>query len=148
MPKSKIAIDLDDTLGRAFIHELNNEVLGFQIRPYGIDLLELLQPKYDICIWTISSRWYLDKVLKYGLGKHFTETYSSDELPGAWKDIRTINATYLIDDNPYHQESAKSNGLSGDHYIIVPAYGSPEDEADPELWARMVKQVLLPSIDL
>jgi FMN phosphatase YigB (HAD superfamily) len=39
----------------------------------------------------------------------------------------------LVDDSPHHREAASRLGLAA-AYIVVPAYGSPEDQADPLGW--------------
>jgi hypothetical protein len=132
----RIAFDLDETLGVPVID--GNVMVGFQLRPGCGELLGKLQPKYHLCLWTVSSRRYLDKVLAFGLSRWFAETYSWDELPAAWKDVRQIRADLLVDDSRHHREGAMKHGLA-DRYVVVPAYGSPEDEADPLGWVRMVE---------
>jgi NLI interacting factor-like phosphatase len=136
--KQRIAIDLDLTLGEAIIHPLSNSVLGFRKRPGCIEFLEQLRQRYTLCLWSIGSRWYVDTVLAFDLGRYFDETYSWDEMSGEWKDIRRINAEYLIDDNPAYREKARDAGIEADRYVLVPAYGSPEDTADPLLWIRQI----------
>jgi hypothetical protein len=64
-----------------------------------------------------------------------------DELPGAWKDVRRIEADLLVDDSPHHREAAAKHGLA-DRYLVVPVYGSPEDTASPLEWVRLIEQVL------
>jgi hypothetical protein len=46
-----------------------------------------------------------------------------------------------VDDSPHHREAAAKHGLA-DRYVVVPAYGSPEDAADPLRWARLVEQAV------
>jgi hypothetical protein len=132
----RIAFDLDETLGVPLI--AGAAVVGFQVRAGGLDLLARLRPRCTLCLWSVSSRRYLDKVLASGLAGWFAETYSWDELPGAWKDVGRIGADLLVDDSPHHRETAAQRGLA-DRYLVVPAYGSPEDEADPLAWARSVE---------
>jgi hypothetical protein len=80
----------------------------------------------------------VDKALSFGLRKWFAETYSWDELPAPWKDVRLIQANFLVDDSPHHKEAAKAVGLEAS-YIVVPQYGGPEDADDPLGWARQVE---------
>jgi hypothetical protein len=80
----------------------------------------------------------VDRALSFGLGSWFAETYTWDELPGRWKDVRRIRADWLVDDSPHHREAAARHGLEA-AYLVVPAYGSPEDTADPLGWVRQVE---------
>jgi hypothetical protein len=135
----RIAFDLDETLGVPLIE--GNAIVGFQARPGCLELLGRLRPRFTLCLWSVSSRRYLDKVLGFGLSEWFAETYSWDELPAAWKDVRRIRADLLVDDSPHHREAAARNGLE-DHYVVVPVYGGPEDTADPHAWVRLVEQAV------
>lgn len=139
MPKPLIAFDLDETLGVPVI--VNESIIGFRLRDGCTELLEQLRQSYTLCLWTVSSRAYLNKALSFGLGAFFTQTYSWDELPATWKDVRKIGAAYLIDDSPHHRERAAQYGLAA-RYIVVAAYGNREDFADSLLWARQVREVL------
>src|SRR5262249_526374 len=94
-----------------------------------------------LCLWSVSSRRYLDKVLSFGLSGWFRETYSWDELPAPWKDARRINADLLIDDSPHHREAAAKHGLA-DCYVVVPGYGGPEGRADPVAGVRQVERAV------
>ena len=136
----RIAFDLDETLGTPIVS--STEVEGFNFRTGCEDLLEELQRSYNLILWTASTRRYLDKILQFGLNHFFQETYSWDELSGwNWKDIRQINADYLIDDSPEYQQKAELFGLQ-DQYIVVPAYGSPDDQQDPFLWLALIRNRL------
>lgn len=137
----RIAFDLDETLGVPLIE--GNTIVGFQARPGCLDLLERLRPHFTLCLWSVSSRRYLNKVLSFGLGDWFAEIFSWDELPGSWKDVRQIKADFLVDDSPHHRDAAMKYGLA-DRYIIVPAYGCHEDVADPLAWVRQVEKVVFP----
>jgi hypothetical protein len=95
-----------------------------------------------LCLWTVSPRRYLDKALKAGLSEWFVEAYSWDEMPGEWKDVRRIGADYLVDDSPHHREMGTKHGIE-EAYIVVPAFGSPEDMRDPLGWVRLVEGALL-----
>jgi hypothetical protein len=132
----RIAFDLDETLGVPCIE--GAEIVGWQLRPGCLDLLARLQPRFVLCLWSVSNRRYVDRALSFGLGAWFAETYSWDELPVRWKDVRRIRADFLVDDSPYHRSSARALGLES-AYIVVPQYGSPEDDADPLLWVRQVE---------
>jgi hypothetical protein len=135
----RIAFDLDETLGVPLID--GDAIVGFQVRSGCLDLLERLRPHFALCLWSVSSRRYLDKVLSFGLSGWFVVTYSWDELPGPWKDVRRIGADFLMDDSPHHRDAATRYGLA-DRYLVVPAYGSPEDVADPLAWVRLVEEAV------
>jgi hypothetical protein len=136
----RIAFDLDETLGVPIIE--GTKIVGFQWRRGCLELLKKLCNIYEICLWSVGSRQYVDQVLSFGLNDYFIETYSWDELPCTWKDVRKLRIDYLIDDSEHHRQAAKNYGLTK-HYIVIPAYGSPEDVADPMLWVKKIEQVLL-----
>ena len=140
MKKPRIAIDLDETLGATVTD--STSIIGFRLRDGCLELLKQLDSKYHLVLWTVAYRSYLNKVLAFGLKDYFRETYSWDEIKQTWKDIRQINVEYLIDDDEYHREAAKKDGLES-HYLIVPAYGSPEDEKHPLGWVQQIKEKLL-----
>jgi hypothetical protein len=133
----RVAFDLDETLGVPLIED--NAIVGFQCRPGCLELLERLQSHFTLCLWSVSSRRYVDKCLSFGLSSWFAETYSWEDLSGSWKDVRRIRADLLVDDSPHHREAAKKHGLA-DRYVVVPIYGSPEGAADPSAWVRLVEQ--------
>jgi hypothetical protein len=135
----QIAFDLDETLGVPLIE--GSSIVGFQLRPGCVALLERLRPRFTLLLWSVSGRHYVDRCLSFGLAAWFAETYSWDELPGAWKDIRRIGADLLVDDSPHHREAAAMHGLA-DRYVVVSVYGGPEDAADPLAWARLVEQAV------
>jgi hypothetical protein len=89
-----------------------------------------LRPHFTLLLWSVSGRGYLDRCRSFGLSGWFAETYSWDEMPSSWKDVRRIKADLLVDDGPHHREAAMKHGLA-DRYVVVPAYGGPEDAADP-----------------
>jgi hypothetical protein len=136
----RIAFDLDETLGVPLIE--GEAIVGFQCRAGCLELLGRLRPHFTLCLWSVSGRRYLDKVLSFGLSGWFAETYSWDELPSPWKDVRRINADFLVDDSPHHREAAARHGLA-DRYIVVPVYGGPEDAADPLTWVWLVERAVL-----
>jgi hypothetical protein len=111
------------------------------MRPGCADLLNRLQEQFGLVLWSVSPRRYVDKALSFDLGRWFTESHSWDELPARWKDVRELRADFLVDDSPHHREAAEKFGLAA-AYIIVPAYGSPEDLADPLGWVRLVESVV------
>jgi hypothetical protein len=132
----RIAFDLGETLGLPIIDGAT--MVGWQSRPGCLELLARLQGRFVLCLWSVSSRRYVDKALSFGLGRWFAESYSWDEIPARWKDVRQIRADFLVDDSPHHRESARMLGMEL-AYIVVPPYGSPEDSADPLAWVRMVE---------
>ncbi|HZS09230.1 MAG TPA: hypothetical protein VFD58_30635 [Blastocatellia bacterium] len=137
--RQRIAFDLDETLGVPVID--GDSITGFRLRDGAADLLNRLRLSHSLLLWTVSNRSYLDKALSYGLSAYFAETYSWDDLAVSWKDIRRINADYLIDDSEHHKEEARKYGIA-DSYIVIAAYGSPEDQDDPLLWIRQIELVL------
>jgi hypothetical protein len=138
--KPRIAIDLDETLGATVTDA--TFIIGFRLRDGCPQLLKRLKLKYHLVLWTVASRTYLNKVLTYGLKDIFQETYSWDEIAQSWKDVREIQVEFLIDDEEYFMEIAKQHGLES-HYIIVPAYGSQEDQEEPLKWVRQIEEKLL-----
>lgn len=132
----RIAFDLDETLGVPVI--VGATMVGWQVRPGCLDLLARLRNRFALCLWTVSRRGYVDKALSFGLGDWFAETYSWDERPARWKDVRQIRADFLVSAGPHHREVGRGAGLES-AYIVVPQYGSPEDAADPLAWVRLVE---------
>jgi hypothetical protein len=137
----RVAFDLDETLGVPLIE--GDAIIGFQVRLGCLELLGRLRPRFTLCLWSVSGRRYVEKCLSFGLSAWFAETYSWDELPASWKDVRRIGADLLVDDSPHHREAAARHGL-GDRYVVVPVYGSPEDAADPLAWVRLVERAAGP----
>ena len=137
--RKRLAFDLDETLGTAIVD--SQKVVGFNTRHGTFTLLDQLSNHYELILWTVSNRVYLDKVLAYGMAKYFEETYSWDEISEKWKDIRKIRADFLVDDSDYHRGIAAQYGLES-NYIIVPAYGSLEDQRKPLLWIDIIKDSL------
>ena len=143
--KPRIAFELDNTLGEVLVHHLSNNVIGLSMRPGCIDLLSRAQSQYTLCLWTTSSRWYLDAAMSFGLKPFFEETYAGDEIVCDWKDVRRLGLIYLIDDSVWHRDHAAKEGLDTTPYIVVPAYRSLEDQNDPHLWVRVVDNTLFGS---
>jgi hypothetical protein len=132
----RIAFDLDETLGVPLIDGQN--VIGWQLRPGCAELLDRLRIDFELVLWSVSSRRYVDKALSFGLERWFGESHSWDEVQARWKDVRQLRADWLMDDSPNHLQVAERFGLAS-RYIVVPAYGSPEDTADPLAWVRLVE---------
>jgi hypothetical protein len=135
----RIAFDLDETLGVPIIEV--STIVGFQTRPGCLELLERLRGRFTLVLWSVSGRRYVDKCLSFGLSGWFAETYSWDEMPASWKDVRRIEADFLVDDSPHHREAMAKHGLA-DRYVVVPIYGGPEDGADPLAWVRLVERAV------
>lgn len=131
----RIAFDLDECPGVPIITEKGKS--GFQFRKGALELLESLKQNHDLILWSVSKCVYVNKVLSYGLNIYFSESYSWDDIPSIWKDIRKINLDFLIDDSPHHKVEAKNHNLE-QHYIIVPAYRSKKDEDEPHLWIEVI----------
>ena len=135
-----IAFDLDETLGAPITD--GRALIGFQIRTGATDLLDALAPRFRLILWTVSSRQYATKCLSFGLARHFARMITWDDVTGSWKDLREVSADYLVDDSPHHRAAAVKHGLDPSGYIVIPAYGSPEDSADPLLWTRHIRASL------
>lgn len=133
----RIAFDLDETLGVPVVDSAN--VIGWQMRAGCAELLQRLHTRAELCLWSVAGRRYVETALSFGLGQWFSSVYTWDELPGPWKDIRRIRANFLVDDSPHHREAAQREGIEAG-YIVVPAYGTPEDSADPMEWVRLVEE--------
>ncbi len=137
--KLRIAFDLDETLGVPIID--GSEMTGFLLRKGCIPLLEKLKLNYELVIWTVSNRSYLNKILSYRLKDFFSETYSWDELQISWKDIRKIQADYLIDDSETYKEEAFKHGIA-EKYLVITAYGSKKDFEDALFWVKEIEDFL------
>lgn len=144
-PRLRVAFELDETLGMPITN--GRAITGFQLRPGAADLLARLKPYHELVLWTVGSRSHVNKCLSFGLNKYFQKTFSWDDLPDRWKDVRKAQVDYLIDSNEEHRELARKLNLES-KYILVPAYGSMEDEEDPTLWAHMVEDLLVPKAPL
>jgi hypothetical protein len=96
----RIAFDLDETLGVPLIE--GQTVVGWQMRSGSAELLDRLRAGFDLVLWSVSPRRYVDKALSDGLGRWFAESHSWDELPARWKDVRRLRADWLVDDSPHH----------------------------------------------
>ena len=139
LPRKRIAFDLDETIGVPVIDGI--EIVGFRFREGCIDFLKKLQKDFDLILWTVSNRRYVEKVLSFGLNQFFVETYSWDDISTSWKDVRKINADYLIDDSKNHFEEAQKNGIA-DQYIVIEPFGSPKDFENPLYWIEQIEEVL------
>jgi len=135
----RLAFDLDETLGVPLID--GTAIVGFQCRPGCLDLLGRLRERFVLCLWSVGGRRYVDRCLSFGLAAYFAETYTWEELPAAWKDVRRIAADLLVDDSPHHRDEAARHGLA-DRYVVVPIYGGPDDTADPLAWVRLIETAL------
>jgi FMN phosphatase YigB (HAD superfamily) len=135
----RIAFDLDETLGVPIIEGAT--LVGWQMRPGCLDLLARLRRQFALCLWSVSNRPYVDKALSFGLARWFSETYSWDEVPAPWKDVRQLQMDFLVDDSPIHLEAARKVGIES-AYILVPQYGSPDDAEDPLRWLRLVESAV------
>jgi len=137
--RKRIAFDLDETLGVPQID--GAEIVGFRFREGCVELLQRLEKDFELILWTVGSRRYVEKIVAFGLRKFFPEVYAWEDISTSWKDVRRIGADYLIDDSPHHFEEARKNGLTA-HYIVIEAFGSPADFKDPHLWIRQIEEVL------
>jgi phosphoglycolate phosphatase-like HAD superfamily hydrolase len=136
-----VAFDLDETLGVPVTD--GRSVIGFQLRAGADELLRELAAHYRLVLWSVSSRAYVEKALDFALRPFFASAYTWDDAPAPWKDVRTLGVDYLVDDSEHHLQAARRHGLES-RYILIPAYGSPADLADPAEWVRIVRAVLLP----
>jgi hypothetical protein len=138
--KKRVIFDLDETLGTPILDY--ERIVGFNIRSGTLTLLKKLIIKYDLILWSVSNRNYVNVALKNDLEIFFKEIYSWNEIQLSWKDIRAINGDYLIDDSQYYKDMAKKEGLD-EFYIIIPSFGDKADINDPFLWIRIIEKSLL-----
>jgi hypothetical protein len=94
----RIAFDLDETLGVPLVDGPN--VVGWQMRAGAAELLDRLHLDFELVLWSVSPRRYVDKALAFGLGRWFAESHTWNELPTRWKDLRLVRADFLVDDSP------------------------------------------------
>src|SRR5262249_24552445 len=113
-------------------------VVGWQMRSGSADLLDRLRNVFQLVLWSVSPRRYVDKALAAGLSGWVTESYSWDEMPSPWDDVRRLRVDWLVEDSPHHAQKGAECGLAS-KYIIVPSYGSPEDVAEPLAWVKLVE---------
>ena len=140
--RKRIVLDVDETLGMPLVD--GRHVTGYQLRTGARELLEDLSRKHELILWSSSNRQYLVKLLKFGLAKYFRRTVTYDEVPAPWKDIRKVGADFLVDFSDHHKHVAEQQGIAKG-YIVVPAYGSVEDEQDPLEWTRIVRAGIQPA---
>lgn len=137
--RKRIAFDLDETLGVPVIQDV--EIIGFRFREGSKELLQKLEKDFDLILWTVSNRSYVDKILAFGLKKYFSEIYCWEDISTSWKDVRRIKADFLIDDSPHHFEKAEKEGISN-RYIVIEPFGSPKDFENPVYWVEQIEEVL------
>lgn len=142
-PRLRVAFELDETLGMPITN--GRAITGFQLRPGAGELLQRLRMFHELVLWTVGSRSHVNKCLSFGLNKYFQKTFSWDDLPDRWKDVRKVHVDYLVDSSEEHRELAAKVGIES-KYILIPAYGAPEDERDPRAWARRVEELLVPKM--
>lgn len=104
-PLRRLAFDLDETLGVPVIE--GAIMVGWQLRPGCADLLDRLKNRFELVLWSVSPRRYVDKAIAFGLGRWFDESHSWDEVPSEWKDVRRLSVDWLVDDSPHHSEAAR-----------------------------------------
>lgn len=138
--RKRIAFDLDETLGVPIIDGV--EIVGFRFREGCNELLQRLEKNFDLILWTVSNRSYVEKILAFGLKKYFSEIYCWEDISTSWKDVRRINADFLIDDSSHHFEKALEEGIS-QHYLVIEPFGSPKDVENQFLWIEQIEEFLL-----
>ena len=121
-----VVFDMDNTLADEF---------GKKVRPGVIDLLERLKAEgFVLALWTSSTRQRAEDILAlHGLDGYFSQfVFREDYDPeneGLPKDIRRIDGTYLVDDDPEQIRYAKSIKRAG--FLIKPYRGgSTPDTAE------------------
>jgi phosphoglycolate phosphatase-like HAD superfamily hydrolase len=137
--RKRIAFDLDETLGVPVIDSA--EIVGFRFREGCDDVLQKLEKDFDLILWTVSNRSYVEKILGFGLRKYFSEVYCWEDISTSWKDVRRINADFLIDDSRHHFEEAAKNGIA-ERYIVIEPFGSPKDFENSLHWIEQIEEVL------
>jgi FMN phosphatase YigB (HAD superfamily) len=137
----RIAFDLDETLGVPILDGAT--MIDWQVRPGALEVLATLRERFTLLLWSVAPRRYVEKALSFGLRAFFAEVFAWEDLPGSWKDVRRVAADWLIDDSPHHREAAAQAGIA-DRYLVIPAYGSPEDGPDPLAWAQLITATVYP----
>lgn len=137
--RQRIAFDLDETLGVPIIDGV--EIIGFRFREGCEELLQRFEKDFNLILWTVSNRRYVEKILSFGLMKYFSEIYCWEDISTSWKDVRRIKADFLIDDSRHHFEKALEEGIS-ERYIVVEPFGSPKDFENPLFWIEQIDEVL------
>lgn len=120
----KIAVDMDNTLFDDF---------GQRVRPGILALLaELKADGHELVLWTSSTRERAvrilaeHKVVPLFASLRYREDYDPGNT-GAVKDLRTIGADAIIDDDPKHVDFARSIGKLG---ILVTSFRGAPLKAD------------------
>ena len=131
IPRGKtIVFDLDNTIADEF---------GAKLRPGIKGLLSVLKKDYRLLLWTNSARLRARSILdEHHLSVYFEKMiFREDYDPvnkGLLKDLRTIEASFLVDDDPEEIEFNQKKGVGA--YLISPFRSSfdtslPDD--DPQV---------------
>ena len=140
--RTRIAIDLDDTLGMAVVND--RSLIDFTLRPGARELLADLAEHFELVLFTAAPRHYVEKVFAFtGIDRWFADSVTADEWTDLYKDPRFVNAEFLVDDLEEHRDYGARRGI-GSKYIIVPAFRSDDDDREPDRWHRLVRDQLLP----
>lgn len=108
-----VVFDMDNTLTDDF---------GQRVRPGIVGLLEdLAADGFTLALWTQSTRLRARRILDgHDLTRHFrTFVFREDYDPenqNVRKDIRRIDGSFLVDDDPDHVRHVKGLGLDG--YVV------------------------------
>lgn len=137
---AKIAFDLDETLATPIVDE-RGVIESFQWRSGAFEFLEELSRDHELVLWSVRPRVYVNKALDAGLSAYMSASYSWDERPHAFKDIRNIGADWLVDDSEEYKQQASAMGI-GHRYIQVPAIGTRQDRTAPTAWRFLIRKNL------
>lgn len=133
--RAVIAWDLDETMMTPVI-DARGAIIGANVRAGVVEILTLLKPKFDLCVWSSGDRAYVEKMLALsGLRHYFGRVIAWEDYKRIDKDIRDFGVNYLVDDNEDLSTFSKREGLEF-FYIIVPSMYSPDEASWREIVSR------------
>lgn len=106
----------------------------------GDEIIDRLRQDFDLILWSAEKPDIVEEFLDVER-QQFAEVHFWHDNAFHWKDVREINADFLIDDDPHHLEIAMTVGI-WERYILVEPLGSPKDIEDPFLWAKTIENAL------
>ena len=103
-------------------------------------LIKRLNQDFDLILWSTEEEGLVNEVLFFE-NHYFSEVHYWEDNAFHWKDVRAINADFLIDDDPHHLETAMTVDI-WDRYILIDPFGSPKDIEEPFRWAKIIEGAL------
>jgi hypothetical protein len=133
----RIAFDLDETLGVPVITK--NTITGLVVRTGAADLLAELSRDHELWLWTVSTRHYVEQILRHAFQNIFKRIITWDDSPASFKNTRDFGVDLLIDDSPHHRDTAAARNVPTSTYLVIPAFGDADDARDPNGWVRKIR---------